>query len=79
MEVGINKKIKSIGYVLLSAGLAVFLYIFLYELGHTLVLLSVGATITDFSIFTAHVSAVGVLLMIRKRVIHNFIDEIRRK
>lgn len=54
-----NKKIKSIGYILLSAGITVFLYILLHELGHTMVMLLAGATITDFSIFTAHVSAVG--------------------
>lgn len=54
-----NKKLKSIGYILLSAGIALFLYILLHEFGHTMVMLSVGATITDFSIFTAHVSAVG--------------------
>ena len=54
-----NKKIKSIGYILLSAGIAIFLYILLHEFGHMIVMLSVGATITDFSIFTAHVSADG--------------------
>ena len=54
-----NKKIKSIGYTLLSAGIAFFLYILLHEFGHMIVMLSVGATITDFSIFTAHVSADG--------------------
>lgn len=53
------KKIKCIGYTLLSTGIAVFLYIFLHELGHMIIMLSAGATITDFSIFTAHVSAVG--------------------
>ena len=54
-----NKKIKSIGYILLSAGIAIFLYILLHEFGHMIVMLSMGATITDFSIFTAHVSADG--------------------
>lgn len=54
-----NKKIKRIGYVLLSTGIAVFLYILLHEFGHMMVMLSAGATITDFSIFTAHVSADG--------------------
>lgn len=54
-----NKKIKSMGYVLLSAGIEVFLYILLHEFGHMIVMLLAGATITDFSIFTAHVSAVG--------------------
>lgn len=54
-----NKKIKNIGWILLSAGITFFLYILLHEFGHTMVMLSVGATITDFSILTAHVSAVG--------------------
>ena len=54
-----NKKIKSTGYTLLSVGITVFLYIVLHEFGHTIVMLSAGATITNFSIFTAHVSAVG--------------------
>ncbi len=54
-----NKKIKSIGYILLSAVITLFLYILLHEFGHTMVMLLVGATITNFSIFTAHVSAVG--------------------
>lgn len=54
-----NKKTKSIGYLLLSTGIAVFIYIFLHEFGHMIVMLSVGATVTHFSIFTAHVSAVG--------------------
>ena len=54
-----NKKIRSIGYILLSAGIVVFLYIFLHEFGHTIVMLSAGAEITDFSIFTAHVSGDG--------------------
>ena len=59
VEAGMNKKIRSIGYILLSAGIVVFLYIFLHEFGHTIVMLSAGAEITDFSIFTAHVSGDG--------------------
>lgn len=43
----------------MSAGIAIFLYILLHEFGHMIIMLSVGATITDFSIFTAHVSADG--------------------
>ncbi len=35
------------------------MYILLHEFGHMIVMLSVGATITNFSIFTSHVSAVG--------------------
>ena len=54
-----NKKIKSMGYTLLSAGIAIILYILFHEFGHMIVMLSVGATITDFSILTAHVSADG--------------------
>lgn len=54
-----NKKIKSTGYILLSAGIGIFLYILLHEFGHMIVMLSAGAVITNFSIFTAHVTAVG--------------------
>ena len=54
-----NKRIKSMGYTLLSAGIAIILYILFHEFGHMIVMLSVGATITDFSILTAHVSADG--------------------
>ena len=50
-----NKK-KSIGYVLLSAGIVFFIYILLHEIGHMVVMISVGARITDFSVFTAHVN-----------------------
>lgn len=54
-----NKGIRSMGYVLLSAGMAACLYILMHEFGHMMVMLLAGATIMDFSIFTAHVSAVG--------------------
>ncbi len=54
-----SKKLKKAGYLLLSAGMGVFLYILFHELGHMAVMLSAGATITDFSIFTAHVSGDG--------------------
>ena len=54
-----NKKIKSTGYIFLSAGIAAFLYVFLHESGHMIVMLSAGAAIADFSILTAHVSADG--------------------
>lgn len=81
-----SKKVKSIGYILLSAAIGVCLYILFYEFGHMIVMLSVGATITDFSIVTAHVSAaavvlmgMGIVLMIKKRVIHNFVEEIKQK
>lgn len=52
-----NRNIRTAGYVLLSAGIAVYLYILLHEAGHAAVLLSTGAAITDFSVFTAHVGA----------------------
>lgn len=54
-----NKQIKKLGYTLLSAIISIILYILLHELGHTIVILTAGGTITDFSIFTAHVSAIG--------------------
>lgn len=54
-----TNKIKRVMYVLLSALLELFLYILFHEAGHLIVMLSAGATITDFSIITAHVSAVG--------------------
>lgn len=44
---------------LLSGLLMLVIYIFLHELGHLIVMLSAGATITEFSILTAHVSATG--------------------
>ena len=49
-----NKKIKSIGYILLSAGIVFFIYTLLHEFGHVVVMISVGARI-----FTAHVSGDG--------------------
>ena len=54
-----EKKTKNILLILAAAGLSVIIYIFLHEIGHLVVMLSVGATITDFSILTAHVSAIG--------------------
>ena len=39
--------------------LAIVIYIFLHELGHTLVALACGARITQFSIVSAHMSYVG--------------------
>lgn len=54
-----TNKAKKITYVLLSALIALFSYILLHELGHLIVMVSAGATIKDFSIITAHVSAVG--------------------
>lgn len=54
-----SDKAKKVLYLLLSALITLFLYILLHELGHLIVMLTAGATITDFSILTAHVSAVG--------------------
>ena len=54
-----NKKIKNILQLLLAAGLSLPLYILVHELGHLIVMLSAGATVEDFSIFTAHVIAIG--------------------
>ena len=54
-----DNKVKKVLYVFASVLLAIFLYIILHEGGHMIVMLSAGATITDFSILTAHVSGVG--------------------
>lgn len=51
--------LKKILLLLASAVLALILYIALHELGHLIVMVSAGATIDDFSILTAHVSATG--------------------
>ncbi len=54
-----QKKMKVVAYLMLSVLIALPLYILLHECGHLIVMLSAGATITDFSILTAHVSAIG--------------------
>lgn len=54
-----KNRMKRTGFLLLSAGMVLFLYTLLHELGHMIVMLSAGATVTSFSIFTAHVSAAG--------------------
>lgn len=54
-----KNRILRTGFLLLSAGMGVFLYTLLHELGHMIVMLSAGATVTSFSILTAHVSATG--------------------
>ena len=54
-----KRNLKKIGLTLLSAVSSLLLYTFLHELGHLIVMLSAGATVTSFSILTAHVSAVG--------------------
>lgn len=53
-----GKKAKKI-LLLASAVLALVVYISLHELGHLIVMLSAGATINEFSIVRAHVSATG--------------------
>lgn len=52
-------KVKRASYLLISLLIGLFLYILLHELGHLIVMLYAGAKIIDFSIFTAHVTAVG--------------------
>ena len=42
-----------------SALLCILLYIILHETGHCIVAVSCGATVTDFSIFSAHMSYRG--------------------
>ena len=54
-----DNKVKKVLYVFASALLSIIIYIILHEGGHMIVMLSAGATITDFSILTAHVSGVG--------------------
>ncbi len=54
-----NKKVKFIFCLLATMGITSVCYIFLHELGHMIVMLSVGATIDEFSILGAHVSAHG--------------------
>lgn len=54
-----HHKAKRTVYLLASLLIVLFLYILLHESGHLIVMLSAGATIMDFSILTAHVSAVG--------------------
>lgn len=45
--------------IVLSALVCLFLYIVLHEFGHTIVLWSVGAEVTEFSIINAHVNYTG--------------------
>lgn len=52
-------KVKVLLYLILAAGLGVLIYILLHETGNMIVMLSVGAKIESFSIFTAHVTASG--------------------
>ena len=54
-----NKKSKLFFCLLASVGLVLVLYIAFHEFGHMIVMLSAGATIDDFSILGAHVSAHG--------------------
>ena len=54
-----KQKIKKVMLVFPAAALTIVIYIFLHEMGHLIVMVSAGATITDFSILTAHVSAIG--------------------
>lgn len=51
--------VKKICILMLSVLIAIPLYIILHEFGHTIVILSAGGKITEFSILTAHVSSTG--------------------
>jgi len=53
-----DKRIKIISMVAYFL-IALVLYIILHELGHCIVAVACGATITEFSILTAHMSYVG--------------------
>ena len=58
----IEKRRKRVSFaltVVVIGFLSIFLYIWLHELGHAIVLWSVGADITEFSIFEAHVLYAG--------------------
>lgn len=54
-----DNKVKKAVCVFTSVLLVILLYIILHEAGHLIVMLSAGATITDFSILSAHVSGMG--------------------
>ena len=56
---GMNKKTKLLLYTVVSIILLLILYILFHELGHLIVMLSVGEVIDDFSILGAHVSGHG--------------------
>jgi len=58
-EFSMKKNARIFPAILLSAILALVLYIIFHELGHLIVMLSAGATIEEFSILTAHVSGTG--------------------
>lgn len=51
----LKQKIKKVMLLFPAAALTIVIYIFLHEIGHLIVMVSAGATITDFSILTAHV------------------------
>jgi len=54
-----DSKVKKAICIFASALIVILLYIILHEGGHLIVMLSAGATITEFSILTAHVSGEG--------------------
>lgn len=53
------KTMKVIRMLIPAVLLSTFLYILLHEFGHVIVLWTVGADITEFSILSAHVSYIG--------------------
>lgn len=54
-----KKRIRFVLALYWSTLLAGFLYIFLHEFGHVIVIFSTGARLTEFSILNAHVSHMG--------------------
>lgn len=67
----INKKARLMLYVFCSALLTVFLYVLLHEVGHMLVMLCAGSTITEFSIIGAHVCGEGGVFTYFLELWHN--------
>ncbi len=50
-----KQKLKKVMLLFPAAALTIVIYISLHEIGHLIVMVSAGTTITDFSILTAHV------------------------
>ena len=59
----LKHKIKKVMLVFPATALTIVIYIFLHEIGHLIVMVSAGATITDFSILTAHVYLFGWIFL----------------
>ena len=54
-----SSQTQKIGYLIVSVWISLFMYTFLHEFGHLVVAVLCGSTITEFSIFTSHVSFYG--------------------